>query len=66
MDNDNLLTSSWDHTIKIWDLHLGGIKTEIPGNKSFFDANYSPKNGMVITASADKNIKVYDPRSTRE
>lgn len=65
MTDDLLLTSSWDHTLKIWDLALGGIKTEITGNKSFFDVSYSKLNGLVITASADKNLRLYDPRSNR-
>lgn len=65
MTDDALLTSSWDHTLKIWDLSLGGIKAEITGNKSFFDVSYSKVNGLVITASADKNLRLYDPRSNR-
>lgn len=66
IDDATILTSSWDHTLKFWDLNMNGITKEIPGNKSFFDFNYSPLNGLVITASADKNIKLYDPRATRE
>lgn len=63
MDSSTLVTSSWDHTLKIWDLALGGIKTEFTGNKSFFDLSYSPLNGMIVTASPDKNLRLYDPRS---
>lgn len=66
IDNSTILTSSWDHTIKFWDLNMNGITKEIPGNKSFFDAHYSPLNGLIIAASADKNLKLYDPRATRE
>ena len=66
MDNNTIATSSWDHTIKIWDLGLGGVKSEISGNKSFFDLSYSPLNGMIITASPDKNLRLYDPRSLRK
>lgn len=63
ISEDSLVTSSWDHTIKIWDLNLGGIKSELSGNKSFFDMSYSKLNGLIITASADKNLKLYDPRT---
>jgi ribosome biogenesis protein len=66
IDNATVLTSSWDHTLKIWDLSMRAIKNEIPGNKSFFDASYSSLNGMIVAASADKNIRLYDPRSNRE
>jgi len=65
IDNGTILTSSWDHTLKIWDLNMKAIKNEIPGNKSFFDVNYSKLNGMIITASADKNLRLYDPRSNQ-
>lgn len=63
-DKTELITSSWDHTLKIWDSELGGIKHEIMGNKSFFDLDYSELSRTVITASADKHVRLYDPRST--
>uniref|UniRef100_A0A8D8WHQ6 Ribosome biogenesis protein WDR12 homolog n=1 Tax=Cacopsylla melanoneura TaxID=428564 RepID=A0A8D8WHQ6_9HEMI len=59
---DEILTSSWDHTLKLWDAELGGMKSEIVGNKSFFDVHYSPLSKLIITASADKQIRLYDPR----
>lgn len=66
MNEQSLLTSSWDHTLKIWDLAMEGVKSEISGNKSFFDISYSQLNGLIITASADKNLRLYDPRSNRK
>lgn len=66
MDNDTLLTSSWDHTMKVWDLSMEGVKTEIATNKSIFDASYSNLNHLIVTASADKNIRLYDPRTNRK
>ena len=66
IDNSTILTSSWDHTMKIFDLSVRAIKNEIPGNKSFFDVSYSNLNQMIIAASADKNLRLYDPRSNRE
>ncbi|XP_015524118.2 ribosome biogenesis protein WDR12 homolog [Neodiprion pinetum] len=63
-DKSEIVTSSWDHTLKIWDTELGGIKHEIPGNKSFFDVAYSPLANALLTASADRHIRLYDPRSS--
>lgn len=63
IDNDTILTSSWDHTLRVWDLAMSSLKTEVSGNKSFFDASYSQVNGLVITCSADKNVRLYDLRS---
>lgn len=62
-DKAEIVTSSWDHTLKLWDAELGGIKQEIAGNKSFFDIDYSPLSRTLITASADRHIRLYDPRS---
>lgn len=66
MDAETILTGSWDHTLKIWDLHLEGIKSEISSNKSIFDASYSKLNRLIMTASADKNLRLYDPRTNRK
>ncbi|VVC89344.1 unnamed protein product [Leptidea sinapis] len=64
MDFNTVLSTGWDHLIKLWDCELGGIKQEIAGNKAFFDADWSPLNRSIITASADRHIRLYDPRST--
>lgn len=66
IDNHTLLTASWDHTMKLWDLQLGGIKQELTGNKSFFGADYSDLNHLIITCSPDKNLRLYDPKSNRK
>jgi ribosome biogenesis protein len=62
-EEGEMISSSWDHTIKVWDAELGGIKSEIIGNKSFFDLHWSSLNRLVITASADRHVRLYDPRS---
>ena len=62
-DNNEIYSASWDHTIKLWDAELGGMKSEIAGNKSFFSISWSPLNRTLITASADRHIRLYDPRS---
>ncbi|CAG9561978.1 unnamed protein product [Danaus chrysippus] len=64
MDFNTVVSSGWDHLIKIWDCELGGLKQEIAGNKAFFDLDWSPLNNNIITASADRHIRLYDPRST--
>ena len=54
-DKSTLVSSSWDHTIRIWDTEIGGMKSELVGNKSFFDVAYSPKAKLLITASGLSN-----------
>ncbi|XP_032687949.1 ribosome biogenesis protein WDR12 homolog [Odontomachus brunneus] len=63
-DKMEIITASWDHTLKIWDSELGGIKHEIPGNEPFFDVDYSPLARAVIAPSSDNRLKLYDPRSS--
>ncbi|XP_063383997.1 ribosome biogenesis protein WDR12 homolog [Cydia fagiglandana] len=63
MDYNTVLSSGWDHLLKIWDCELNGIKQEIAGNKAFFDVDWSPLNNTMITASADRHVRLYDPRS---
>ncbi|TMW45015.1 hypothetical protein DOY81_009906 [Sarcophaga bullata] len=65
IDDNTLLTGSWDHTLKIWDLNMEGIKAEISANKSIFDASYSNLNRLIVTASADKNLRLYDARTNQ-
>ncbi|XP_068633410.1 ribosome biogenesis protein WDR12 homolog [Battus philenor] len=64
VDHNTILSCSWDHLLKLWDCELGGIKQEIAGNKAFFDTDWSPLNNSILTASADRYVRIYDPRST--
>lgn len=64
IDQGTVISSGWDHLLKIWDCQLGGVKQEIAGNKAFFHVDWSPLNNTLITASADRHIRLYDPRSS--
>lgn len=35
MDFNTVLSSSWDHLLKIWDCELGGIKQDIAGQYTY-------------------------------
>jgi len=59
----DLASASWDHTIKIWDMEMGGLKTELVGNKAFFSISYSNLNRTLLASSADRSVRMYDPRS---
>lgn len=57
------MSSSWDHTLKLWDVEYTGLKTELVANKSIFNAHYSSLNNLIITCGADRYVRLYDPRS---
>ena len=59
-----VVTASWDHTLRLWDAETATLKTETVGNKAFFDVDYSPEKKMLLTASCERAIRMYDPRST--
>ncbi|CAG0895862.1 unnamed protein product [Cyprideis torosa] len=42
---------------------LGSQTSSVVGNKSFFDADWRPQSNLIITASADRHVRLYDPRS---
>jgi len=64
LGKDELASASWDHTIKVWDTEMGGLKTEIVGNKAFFSLSYSEENRSLLATGADRSVRLYDPRAT--
>ncbi|XP_018325752.1 ribosome biogenesis protein WDR12 homolog [Agrilus planipennis] len=63
IDTNEVCTVSMDHTIRLWDMELCGLKNEIMGQKAFLGASWSPLSKSLITCSADTRIRLYDPRS---
>lgn len=63
MSNEEIATGSWDHSLRIWDLEIGGLLTQINGNCAIFCITYSPLNHTILTSCADKYIRMYDPRA---
>jgi hypothetical protein len=39
------------------------MKHELAGQKAFLDVSWSSLNNTAITASVDRHIRLYDPRS---
>ena len=49
---------------QVWDTEMGGLKTEIVGNKAFFSLSYSEENRSLLATGADRSVRLYDPRAT--
>jgi len=63
-DELEVCTASWDHTIRLWDLDLGGLKQQLAGTKAFLDVDSCPQTRHLISSSADRHVRLWDPRST--
>ncbi|XP_060517250.1 ribosome biogenesis protein WDR12 homolog [Cylas formicarius] len=63
-NNHVLYSASMDHTIKFWDAELCGIKNEIVDQKAFLSSSWSALSNTLLASSADRHIRLYDPRST--
>ncbi|VDO92139.1 unnamed protein product [Soboliphyme baturini] len=60
---NEVITASWDHRIFIWDLEMAGVKDSLAGTKAFTSIDYSDLSNLLISSSADKYVRLWDPRS---
>jgi ribosome biogenesis protein YTM1 len=64
VDNQTVCTVSMDHTIKFWDAELCGVKSDIVGQKAFLGSSWSSLSNTLLACSADRHIRLYDPRTS--
>jgi guanine nucleotide-binding protein subunit beta-2-like 1 protein len=63
MSADNLfaLTSSWDRTLRLWDLRAGKTSRSFVGHtKEVHSVTFSLDNRQIISAGADKTFKLWN------
>ena len=60
-DGNNLITASWDKTIKIWDKQTGKKICGFEGhNEKVTSIHYSPDEKYIVSGSYDKTVKIWD------
>ena len=66
LDTDiaEMATCSMDNTIRLWDIEVGESKQTLTGNKAFLSISYSKFNHCLMTGSADRHIRLWDPRTS--
>jgi guanine nucleotide-binding protein subunit beta-2-like 1 protein len=63
LSNDGFfcISSSWDKTLRLWDLRTGQTVRQFIGHKKeIFTVSFSPDNRQIISSGADNEIKLWN------
>ncbi|KAL1778944.1 coronin-7 isoform X1 [Sigmodon hispidus] len=62
---DILASTSYDLTIRIWDLQAGAERLRLQGHQDqIFSLDWSPDGQQLATVCKDGHVRVYEPRSS--
>ena len=59
-DGSKIVSSSWDKTIKLWDVTFGKLLKTLEGHSSYvYSACFSPDGSWIASGSFDRTIKLW-------
>ncbi|XP_075035531.1 mitochondrial import inner membrane translocase subunit TIM16 isoform X1 [Mixophyes fleayi] len=65
--SDILVSSSYDLTVRVWNLKTGRDAITLQGHKDqIFSLAWSPDSKYLATCSKDQRIRIYEPRVSRQ
>jgi WD40 repeat protein len=59
-DGKQIVSASWDKSLKIWDLAGNCLQTFVGHTAEVSSANFSPDGKQIVSASSDKSLKIWD------
>ena len=66
-DGKQVLTGSWDKTVRLWDVESGKELRRLEGHSDKVDSVcFSPDGKQLLTGSWDKTARLWDPKSGKE
>jgi WD40 repeat protein len=65
-DGKQIVTTSYDKTVRIWDVEKGQPVTDLKDHAdAVYAAGYSPNSKFMATGSADRSIRVWDSATAK-
>lgn len=62
----NIVTVSLDNTVRVWDIDVEKNILTMTSNKPLLDVAYSHRTELLLTASCDRHIRLWDQRSENQ
>lgn len=63
LDEGRFVSASWDQSLNLWDLESTAVVSTLTSNKAFQRLSLNRLNGVVVTASMDNVVRLWDFRS---
>ncbi|KNC84511.1 hypothetical protein SARC_03285 [Sphaeroforma arctica JP610] len=61
---NTVYSASWDHSIRQWDINSGRVVHTLVGGKVIQSIAYSESANLIVSAGADKAVRLWDPRES--